>query len=563
MNDFELKRIIDFLDKTRAPFLEHVPDVEPDPHWNIAFYMLRARLANKPVSISALADASCIPYATAMRKVHGLIEKGLIEKASRTASGKSFDLVLSEGFYDGLVRHARAVKQLLAQTFGRNNGDDEEEYYFGGTFEPGLTIPPLVARPGTARSGSDLRFLLHDDNYFASMRNMWIDFRSNLASRRNFELLDLPRLHARLLENGARDVSDFDVVAVNIPWLGELASRGLVRPIDALVDGSNVNVDDFHPTVWRTGAWAGGRYALPIYVTIESFVARRDLFERRNAPMPRSFADVLQSGRALHAPERNFYGITWNAARGMPVAHAFMFFLAACGGSILTARRNEGRLTTWQGIIPAFNVTIDTPAAHAALAYMQDLLAISPPGILNFDWNRSRDEFMAGRAAMAYVWTMRAALFEYDSGSKVRGAVAYLPHPSGPAGSVTPLGGFALAIPANLPQERADRAIKAISWMTSPEAMKAHVKNGFPVAPRFSVAADPEAAATSPIVRYVDTLAKRNHLHTWQRPAVPEYTGIEAILGEEIHDALSGHKTFGAALASAQQRAESLFQPPV
>jgi len=29
--------------------------------------------------------------------------------------------------------------------------------------------------------------------------------------------------------------------------------------------------------------------------------------------------------------------------------------------------------------------------------------------------------------------------------------------------------------------------------MTSPEAMKANVQNGFPVAPRFSVSADPEA----------------------------------------------------------------------
>ena len=37
-------------------------------------------------------------------------------------------------------------------------------------------------------------------------------------------------------------------------------------------------------------------------------------------------------------------------------------------------------------------------------------------------------------------------------------------------------------------------AFDAISWMASPAAMKEHVKNGIPVAPRFSVSADPEAA---------------------------------------------------------------------
>ena len=58
--------------------------------------------------------------------------------------------------------------------------------------------------------------------------------------------------------------------------------------------------------------------------------------------------------------------------------------------------------------------------------------------------------------------------------------------------------------------------------MTSPEAMKANVQNGFPVAPRFSVSADPEAAATSPIVSVVDRLAKRNLLKGWPRPPVPD-----------------------------------------
>jgi hypothetical protein len=61
---------------------------------------------------------------------------------------------------------------------------------------------------------------------------------------------------------------------------------------------------------------------------------------------------------------------------------------------------------------------------------------------------------------------------------------------------------------------------------------------GFPVAPRFSVSADPEAAATSPIVSVVDKLAKRNMLKAWPRPPVPEYLLLEAILGEEIHRAL-------------------------
>jgi multiple sugar transport system substrate-binding protein len=95
--------------------------------------------------------------------------------------------------------------------------------------------------------------------------------------------------------------------------------------------------------------------------------------------------------------------------------------------------------------------------------------------------------------------------------------------------------------------------------MTSPEAMKAHVKNGFPIVPRFAVSADPEATASSPIVRFVDRLARRNLLHTWQRPPLPQYSAIERVLGEEIHDALIGVKSDQAALRDASARVERIL----
>jgi multiple sugar transport system substrate-binding protein len=55
-------------------------------------------------------------------------------------------------------------------------------------------------------------------------------------------------------------------------------------------------------------------------------------------------------------------------------------------------------------------------------------------------------------------------------------------------------------------------------------------------------------------VRFVDQLAKKNLLHTWQRPNIPQYSAIERILGEEVHDALSGAKSDRTALADAADR---------
>ena len=162
---------------------------------------------------------------------------------------------------------------------------------------------------------------------------------------------------------------------------------------------------------------------------------------------------------------------------------------------------------------------------------------------------------------MAYCWTVRAARFEYDIASKVKKRVAYLQQPKGPGGtSNNPMGGFLLCVPSNLPEEKVELAFEAISWMTSPQAMKANVQNGFPVAPRFSVSADPEASATSPIVSIVDRLAKRNLLKSWPRPPVPEYRTIEAILGDEIHRALRKEISDQQALQRAQDQIDDVMK---
>jgi multiple sugar transport system substrate-binding protein len=161
---------------------------------------------------------------------------------------------------------------------------------------------------------------------------------------------------------------------------------------------------------------------------------------------------------------------------------------------------------------------------------------------------------------MSYCWSMRATRFEYDTRSRVRRQVDYLPHPAGPEGaSVAPVGGFVLAIPANLPNSRVQTAVDAIAWMHSPDAVRSHVKSGFPILPRFSLASDPEMQQSSPIVHFVERVAQLNLLDTWQRPPIPEYPAVERILGDEVHDALTGRKTDVEALLAAQQAIDALY----
>src|SRR3984885_3041133 len=562
MTEHELLRIIAFLERVRQPFQELVPIAEEDATWNLLLFLIRNHLTGTPVAISTLASVAKAPHATAMRPIHALIERGDILQDPLGEGSKRFKLRPSEALLESFIQYARRIKFLLAETFGlRSKTDSDEDFYFGGSYFAAQIIPPPRLIDSLFRGKREIKFLLNDDNYFLSMRNMWADFRNNMASRTNFDLRKLPQLHERLIENSKRDVSEYDTVAINAPWLGEAVKKNLVIPLDSHIKAAAISPLDFHPSVWSMGAWRGQQFGIPIYCTIELLAARSDLFQKDKYDYPTTFEKTVAAAKHFHAPAREGYGIAWNGGRGMPIASTFMFLMGCCGESILRIPKTSLAMGVDEAKGEQLRPQIQSDAGLRVLDYLHKLREVSPPDILDMDWDRRTTSFLFGQTALAYCWTVRAARFENDVSSAVKRKVTYLPQPRGPGGaSNNPIGGFLLCVPSNLPADRIELAFEAIAWMTSPEAMKANVQNGFPVAPRFSVAADPEAAATSPIVSVVDRLAKRNLLKGWPRPPVPEYLSLEAILGEEIHKSLRGETTNKEALANAQRRADQVMR---
>ncbi len=562
MTEHEILRIIAFLERVRSPFQDLIPIAEEDPSWNIILYLMKQSLIGTPVTISTLASVANIPYATAMRRIHEMIDAGHIVKKPTREGARSFVLLPSDKLSENFLNYAKRVKSLLAETFGmRSKPEDDENFYFGGSYFAAQIIPPPRLIESLFSGKRELRFLLNDDNYFHSMSNMWADFRNAMSSRKNFDLRKLPDLHARVIENGRQPKSSYDIVAINAPWLGEAVKEDILRPLDAFIDKSSISPLDFHTSVWSMGTWDGKQYGVPIYCTIELLAARKDIFEAEAYRYPTTFDETVAAARHFHNPSRGLYGIAWNGAAGMPVASTFMFLMACCGESILDLPKSRPFFTVDKATGEQLRPHLLCDAAFNVLDYLHRLIAYSPPDILTMDWDRRTTAFLNGSTALAYCWTVRAARFETDVGSMVRHKVAYLQQPRGPGGaSNNPIGGFLLCIPKNLPEEQVELAFEAIAWMASPEAMKAGVRNGFPVAPRFSVSADPEAAATSPIVTIVDRLAKRNMLKSWPRPPVPEYLSIELALGTEIHRALSGELTDRQALENAQSQIDSIMR---
>src|SRR5665213_714949 len=143
MTEHELLRIITFLERVKAPYRQLIPIADEDENWNILLFLVRQHLSGLPVTLSSLASVAGVPYATAVRRIHELIDTGHIVRKPVGKTGRSFALSPSAKLLESFTEYARRIKSLLAETFGlRSRPEDEESFYFGGSYFAAQILPP-------------------------------------------------------------------------------------------------------------------------------------------------------------------------------------------------------------------------------------------------------------------------------------------------------------------------------------------------------------------------------------------------------------------------------------
>jgi multiple sugar transport system substrate-binding protein len=534
----------------------------PNPHLRMALHLLQGHFDGRTITPTALIDASRVPYATANRRLKEMIGAGLIEQRPRTQTGKSFSLHPSETLLAQWVQLSGRVRRIAEERFAPRGAETEaREYYFGGSYAEAQPIPPLNVLPEPLKAPGGIRVLVHGDPTFMVMKNLKRQFEQAIGTPINQRAFSIDRLRGEALRNADRPASRYDIVAVDLPWIGEFAQKDVLMPLDAAMDLARLDPADFHTAGWKAAHWGGRPYGVPAQTTPELLFYRRDLFARAGLEPPETTDAMLRAARALHDPRHGLSGIAWNAARGTALGHTVLMTMADFGQPVLDLPRIAGGFDTDGLARGGYRATIDTEAGLQAAEFLLELLRYSPPDILSMSWYERIRPYAAGRVAMAYGYTLLAPYFERDENSPAYGQTGYLPHPAGPGASqIAPVGGYVMGIPANLAPERIPAAVEALCVFTSPEAQKLYVLNGSRTNPRYSVAADAEVRRTSAIFDAVDAMSWRDEMQFWPRPPVPEIGEIIQICGEEFHDMLRGIIPPREALRQAQQRADALIR---
>lgn len=566
MSAEELISLLDLLEQVRVPTERWFESIQPDAVWNMIVYLMRRHYAGKLVTPTSLARAANVPYATAVRRMNDMLAQGLLIRRPRTRSGRSDSMHPSPELIRRAFACADEVKTSIARSLGRNV-EDASSFYLGASHLSASIIPPPTALRVRPKSGGALRMALYDDPSFSITGSLREEISRLMDGRVSFQVFPMDELRRQILDDASQPMSAYDIVQVNLPWVGEFSENEILLPLDELIEASNVNRADFHPAEWQGARHREHQCAIPLHTAPQLFFCRRDVFEAVGVELPSTTDQVLAAARKLHAPKEGMFGVAWNGAAKTPVGQSYIQFLADFGQPVLNLRPVPGGYDATHVEGEEYRPLVSSHRSRMTAEFMMELLDVSPPNVLELPLGQASVVFGSGKAAMAYEFANRASRFEFDDNSPARGNASYLPHPIGARETgplrrkhVSPIGGFVLGIPSNVNPKRREFAWNSLLWLTSPEVIKLLVTHGGIVSPRFSVAADPEVRKLSPVIAAVDEMAKRGELRLWPRPPVAEYQKIIDILGEEIHAMLRRDKTVKAALNKAQDRIDKMMR---
>jgi len=322
----------------------------------------------------------------------------------------------------------------------------------------------------------------------------------------------------------------FDVILIDIVWIGEFASAGWVVPLatftnDPALADPNMDMKDFFPLLLESfGTWDRIIYGLPFdnysgLLYYNKCMLRDAGFEHP----PETWRELMELyGPALTRDGR--YAFALQSAQGETQScDSFLRFVWPFGGSLLTDE---------------FRPNLSSKKSLAGLKFRQQLTRYMPPGIVDWEHEPTVQALADGRVAMITEWSGWYKWLADPKTSKISGCLGVAVEPAGPAGRKPALGGFALGVNGQSSREKQAAAWLFIQWITSKQKARDYILAGG-VPGRRSAYKDRDLQKQFP---YFDPLVTSwdRYGNTLYRPRFQEWPAISRIIANTGTDMMRG-----------------------
>lgn len=322
----------------------------------------------------------------------------------------------------------------------------------------------------------------------------------------------------------------FDVVLIDVVWIGEFASAGWIAPLDrfyrnpALAD-PELDLKDFFPLLLQSfGTWNGIIYGLPFDNYSGLLFYNRCLLKDAGFDHPPATWQELKNvyGPALTKKGRYAYALQ-SAAGETQSCDSFMRFVWPFGGSLLT---------------DTFKPNLSSKGSLAGLKFRQQLLRYMPPGVVDWEHEPTVQALADGRVAMITEWSGWYKWLADPKTSQVSDCLGVAVEPAGPAGRSPALGGFSLGVNSQSTPEKQAAAWLFIQWLTSKQKARDYILAGG-VSGRRSVYKSKSLKRQFP---YFDPLVAswETYGNPVYRPRFQEWPAISRIIAKTGTDMMRG-----------------------
>ena len=395
--------------------------------------------------------------------------------------------------------------------------------------------------------GVTLTIASMNDGFSKVLTELAPAFKEETGADLKVEIMDYGTLLTKTTADFVGDTKGYDLVTMDIVWAGAYAENKYSVDLTDWVkrDAAELDLDDIYPVALKSlGQYDDHYVAFPFAAYANVLAYRKDLLDAAGLKPPASMEELVADAKKLTDPSKKQYGFVANGQKGPAVAQDWMQYNNQLGGSILD---KDGK--------PALNSEANI---KSLTVYKELFTEAAPPGAIEYDWGGREESFRQGMSAFMQTWSVGAAAYSDPKVSNIVGKAGIAVAPV--AEGMTPqygVGGWGLAINADIDPSKQEAAWTFIKWVTSKKIHKEFNMLGAGGFMRKSQMTDPDLLAK---YDFLPVIAQTyEHGNGEFRPRIPEYPEIQDMLGTAVNSVLAGAATPKEALDKAQEAAEKLF----
>lgn len=323
------------------------------------------------------------------------------------------------------------------------------------------TAALVLAGCGSSSAGSesDTINVLFPQTHAGASEILKKEFEAKTGATVNVTLVP----YEELLQKATLDVQSgagtYDVVDQWYVNVGSLAESGAIVPLDDVIEGQDVDVDDFIPSIYDAYSLHDGqRYSLPFDGDAEVLFYNKEILERNGVEPPTTWDEYAAAVQKITEAESSdgVYGAAVMAQKApIIIVSTYANRLAGFGGTFLD---EDG------------NPKLDTPEAIAAAEALAEVLPHAMPTPSETAFDQALGAFLGGKVAFMEFWTDLGVFAEDESQSDIAGkwGVVQLPAGGDADKSVAALdAGFTMTISSAAPNP--ELAAEFVAFATSAE----------------------------------------------------------------------------------------------